>query len=148
MSEDEPLGPESEDEVEEVEGQGGGNVQRTPEQEATSGLALRDFRLYCLEALDYCPFTRDEITAIKLLNTLRKTKASLATYDSVMLWHLQSAGLAAEHETHVRQNPRYISPEKIYQHLEIRYTSDNSFLGYRKPSRAIALYPPVLESCR
>lgn len=54
---------------------------------------IRDqFKAYCLRAReDNKQFTEHEIRSIKLMHLLKEKDASLNTYDSVMLWHLQES---------------------------------------------------------
>ena len=53
---------------------------------------LDDFHEYCHLAEGFAPFPAAKSNAIKLMVTLRKTKASLATYNTVMEWHLKATG--------------------------------------------------------
>jgi len=78
---------------------------------------------YDTHSLPY--FTKKERTAIQLLSTLRKTKASLGTYEGVMQWHLINSGNLAEHQT-VGDCPDYISRKKMFDLLKKRYNFDDS----------------------
>ena len=52
------------------------------------------FKQYCQKAMtNFLPnFTHDQAVAINLLCVLRKSKASLDTYEGVMKWHFMAAG--------------------------------------------------------
>lgn len=65
-------------------------------------------------------FTEDEVNAILLMDTLRRKRATLDTYDEVMTWHLRTSKLIAKHET-AGQYKRYISRKKMIQRLIKRY---------------------------
>ena len=54
--------------------------------------------------------------------TLRQTTASLATYADVMEWHLQANNLLKSHES-VGNNPEYVSAQKMYKKLRVRYVA-------------------------
>ena len=94
------------------------NVQR-PGQIDTS--ILDDYRDYCADAnRDYVPLTDIQKAAITLLATLRRTKASLSTYESMMEWHLRSTGVLRPHET-FKNTDKYLTRKKLYEDLRWRY---------------------------
>ena len=92
-----------------------------------------NFRTYVSFAYEHLlPFSRAEATAIRLLLKLRKTKASLQTYESIMEWHLR--------ETQKLQNWQsladcedYISREKMFKSLKKRYNIDDEKFLQVKP---------------
>lgn len=86
-----------------------------------------NFEQYCGQYDKHSlPFlTNSEQIAIKLLLTLRKTKASLGTYEDVMKWHLIHSGKIAEHQTPSDYNG-YISRQKIFKLLKKRYNFDDN----------------------
>ena len=52
---------------------------------------LGNFHAYCEDAKNnLIPFTKLEQTAIELMSTLQKSKASLDTYNDIMEWHLKT----------------------------------------------------------
>lgn len=65
-------------------------------------------------------FTANEAKAIKLMNTLRQTKASLDTYEAVMKWHVQETGEIQEHEG-LGASKSYISRKSLFKFLRKRY---------------------------
>ena len=64
--------------------------------------------------------------AIDLLLRLRKTKAPLNTYESVMHWHFVANGNIRERQS-VSNCPDYISKEKVFQRLRERYKYDKGY---------------------
>ena len=91
------------------------------------------FRTYVSFACKHLlPFSRAEATAMRLLLKLRKTKASLQTYESIMEWHLT--------ETQKLQNWQsladcedHISREKMFKSLKKRYNIDDEKFLQVKP---------------
>ena len=69
---------------------------------------------------NFLPFSPDEVMAINLLDTLRKKKATLDTYDAVMEWYFRLTG-AIWGDQSVGQASGYISREKIMRKLACRY---------------------------
>ena len=67
-----------------------------------------------------------ERCAINLLLRLRKTKAPLNTYESVMHWHFVSNGDIRERQS-VSDATDYISKEKVFQKLRERYKYDKGY---------------------
>ena len=65
-------------------------------------------------------FTTDVKNAITLMSSLRKTKASLDTYETVMDWHFRSTGslLSTQQLSDCR---RFISREKLFKQLRQWY---------------------------
>jgi hypothetical protein len=84
---------------------------------------LEGFREYTSKRSNFFPFAQDEIDAINLLFTLRKTKAPLCLYESIMAWHHKTNGDMQKHER-LGQNKHYISREKIFRKLAKRYNMD------------------------
>jgi hypothetical protein len=84
--------------------------------------AIRDdFRDYCRYRCRYsAPFSRDWRNAIELLDRLRRTKASLDTYESIMLWHFRASGKIRPHHT-LSSCRHYVSRKVIFKHLRKRY---------------------------
>jgi hypothetical protein len=56
-----------------------------------------NFASYVNVMADDLGLSRDECNAIKLMILLRKTKASLSTYNDVMEWHLRATGSLPPH---------------------------------------------------
>ena len=112
------------EEVEPVSGQGGEDAQ--PDQSMR-----QNFKNYVAEQQNTLPFTKNELTALNLLATLRKTMSSLSTYETLMHWHLTSNGVIRSHQT-VQQSPTFISREKIFKKLRFRYNHNESYLNTTK----------------
>ena len=87
---------------------------------------LDNFQSYLKEALDFAHFSGKQEAAIKLLLHLRRTKASLDTYEVLMRWHLETVGRLNPKES-LYKSPHFISRDKLYKELKIRY---NRHLGY------------------
>ena len=67
-----------------------------------------------------------EISAIKLLVGLHKTKAPLNTYESVMHWHLTTVGKIHERQR-ARQSSNFVAWEKLFGKLQKRYKYDKLY---------------------
>ncbi len=65
-------------------------------------------------------FSPLELDAIRLLATLRRTKASLNTYEAIMRWHLLASGKLKKHES-LGKSRYYISRAKLFKLLKHRY---------------------------
>ena len=96
---------------------------------------LIEFRRYVREVRDdMLPFTKNEEAAIELLDTLRRKKATLDTYDSVMEWHLRQNQELRDHEPY---DPRvgstgYYSRQVMMKRLAHRYNFSPT-LFYERP---------------
>ncbi len=89
---------------------------------------IRDnFREYCKEAPNkFMPFTRTQITAIKLMDTLRQKKAPLNAYESLMDWHIRSMVNLKDHER-AADSPHYIGRKPLLNMLKDRYNFHDQF---------------------
>lgn len=80
-----------------------------------------DFDNYVQYAEDHLmDFTHNEQVAIELMSLLRRTKASLDTYEQVMEWHFLACKKIRRHET-VGKHPDFISRRKLFNRLKQRY---------------------------
>ena len=62
-------------------------------QEPPDDIPRKEFRDYCANGkAHFAPFDEDQEAAIRLLDILRRKKAPLDTYDSIMTWHLLDKG--------------------------------------------------------
>ena len=53
----------------------------------------QQFQQYCDKAAHtFLPFTKAEVSAIRLMDTLRRKKCSLDSYDSILEWHFKTTG--------------------------------------------------------
>jgi len=86
---------------------------------------LEDFKEYARKAEDnYLHFPRKERVAVGLLGMLRRTKASLGTYESVMEWHFRAGNKLRDHEI-LSNHPEYISRKVLFKQLFSRYNLTN-----------------------
>jgi len=85
----------------------------TEESSARQKLMLDNFKDNAKRANDFAPFDANEfVTAITLLQTLRRTKASLDTCKATMRWKLESQGLLQQEES-LAKSPHCISREQV-----------------------------------
>jgi len=86
----------------------------TEESSARQKLMLDNFKDYAKRANDFVPLDANKfVTAITLLQTLRRTKASLDTYEAIMRWKLESQGLLHPGES-LAKSPHFMSREQVY----------------------------------
>jgi len=101
-----------------------------PPTEASSArqkLMLDNFKDYAKRANDFVPSDANKfVTAITLLQTLRRTKASLDTYEAIMRWKLESQGLLRPGES-LAKPPHFMSREQVYRKLKERYNRQHGF---------------------
>ena len=69
---------------------------------------------------NFLPFSKDEVTAIKLLSVLKLKKAPINAYKSLMEWHLKQKG-ELQYYQGIQDSKTYISREKILKKLSDRY---------------------------
>ena len=65
-------------------------------------------------------FSKYEANAIRLLKVLRKSNASLVTYDAISEWHLRATGVLHPKQKYA-DSPAYVSTKVLYKELQIRY---------------------------
>ena len=87
---------------------------------------LDDFHEYSKMAKGFAPFPVPKLNAIKLMATLRKTKASLKTYETIMEWHLKANGQMHLHES-VGSSKHFYSRESLFKELKKRYNMHNNY---------------------
>lgn len=87
---------------------------------------LSNFRQYLEAAKEFAPITGMQETAIKLLWTLRKSKASLETYEAMMRWHLEANRDLRPNES-LKRNPNFYSRERLYADLRKRYNRSEGY---------------------
>ncbi len=93
--------------------------------------ALQQARQYVASVRDHMlPFTKDEITAIKLMSILKKKKASLDTYDDLMKWHIDSMPAGARKPTH-------ISRQKMIHNLAMRHNQPTKTVKMAKREKQL-----------
>jgi hypothetical protein len=70
--------------------------------------------------------TDDEKTAVKLLDILRRKKAPINAYDSLMTWHFRQRGWIEAHQS-AAASSHYISRKTILKTMTKRYNAENKF---------------------
>ena len=111
---------DQEDEDEEV--QGGDNYdQEQGNQVPVSDVSQTQFKQYAETApTKFCDFTRQQVTSLKLLHTIRKKRATLDAYDAIMEWHLRASGWLQPHQRLGNANGEYISRQTMMERLTRR----------------------------
>ncbi len=74
------------------------------------------------------PFDKIERNSIMLLSTLRRTKASLDTYEDIMEWHLRCNGHLNKQQR-LSQTTTFYSRERLFTKLRNRYNSTADSYG-------------------
>jgi hypothetical protein len=78
------------------------------------------FEAYCLRAQHFLPLQGRYVAAIELMFILRKTKASLDTYESMMRWHFETTGKLKKGQP-LSSIPEYVSRKRLFGYLRKRY---------------------------
>ena len=86
----------------------------------------KSFQEYVLKQQYALLFTNNEVAAIKLLSTLRGTKASLNTYENIMHWHLTTVGKIRSMQTN-SDSSDFIPRHKLFTKLRQRYKYDGLY---------------------
>ena len=81
----------------------------------------------------------DEVSAIKLMDTLRRKKAPLDTYDAIMEWHFRETGVLQGNEK-LGDTKDYLSRKVLLPKLAARYNKD--------PKNLVLVKEIVLPSSR
>ena len=88
---------------------------------------IKAFRDYVGHAYThFAALSPDEMTAVRIMSTLIRKKASLDTYDAVMEWHLRETGQLEERQK-LGDCKAFISRKKLMQKLRKRYHMDNKY---------------------
>jgi hypothetical protein len=94
---------------------------------------MANFKGYCERAdkkfLEW--FTKTQGDAIRLMATLRETKASLDTYESIMKWHMVANGNLLEHQS-LGDSEDYCSRKTMFKFLKNRYNIEEKKYGIIK----------------
>lgn len=89
-----------------------------------NGEPLQQFKEYVAHARQhFLKFDKHEKKAIKLMDILRRKKASLDTYDAIMEWHYKETGALKEHQT-LGAFREYLSRHVMISRLAKRYNKD------------------------
>jgi len=86
---------------------------------------LNDWIAYEKRALNYPPFDKKQLQAIKLLDILRNSKASLGTYDDVMQWHFKANSDVHSHEKATSMH--FLGRKALFDELKKRYNRDTGY---------------------
>ena len=103
------------------------NLPTTADVSLSDNSLRQLFHEFAKKSEDLIPFTNKETVAINLMSVLRKSKASLRTYDAIMKWHFVSNGTINERQP-VSHCTEFIGREKLFDMLKIRY---NCIQDYR-----------------
>ena len=90
-----------------------------------------NFQEYCKRANDFVAIPTTLMASIQLMKVLRQTKASLATYDTVMEWHLRTNGDIHPHES-VGSCKSFYSRKKVFKYLSERYNMHENYNNLAK----------------
>ena len=74
------------------------NLPTTADVSLSDNSLRQSFHQLAKKSEDLIPFTNKEMVAINLMSILRKSKASLRTYDAIMKWHFVSNGTINERQ--------------------------------------------------
>ena len=86
-----------------------------------SQLSQQRFHSYVKNAHDhFAPFTDNDILAIKLLDALRRKKATMDTYESILTVFFRHSGMIQEHQG-LGDAVDYVSRGRIMRKLALRY---------------------------
>jgi hypothetical protein len=101
-----------------------------PDTDPVCSEALDNFREYVKWMIrEYLPFDKHEVAAIRLLDLLRRKRATLDTYEEVMEWHLRTSGML-QPAMKLGDYVHYHSRKSIIKKLQLRY---NGLADYDKP---------------
>jgi hypothetical protein len=108
---------DQEDEDEEV--QGGDNYdQEQGNQVQVSDVSQTRFKQHAETApTKFCDFTRQQVTSLKILCALRKKRATLDAYGTVIEWHLRASGCLKPHHGLGDANREHISRQTMMERL-------------------------------
>ena len=82
---------------------------------------ITDFNKYAIWAThNLIKFTSNQVAAIRLVSTLRKTKAPLTQYETVLDWHFRVTG-QLEPSQSISECDSYITRKKLFKSLRTRY---------------------------
>ena len=98
-----------------------------PKEESINIELRADWQTYCERSDFFGPLSPQMKKSVKLMAALRKTKASLDTYESVMEWHLKCAGSMPDHGS-LGICPEYLSRKSLFDALNKRYHMDTGYL--------------------
>ena len=97
----------------------------TDESRARQNVMLDNFKEYAKKANEFIALDSNKmVTAISLLQLLRRTKASLDTYEETMRWHLVSQNLLHSRDS-LAKSPHFVSRKRVYDYLRWRYNREN-----------------------
>lgn len=80
---------------------------------------LADFRQYCEVARQLLPLTKEQVTSIKLLDTMKRKKTSLNAYEDLMDWHLKESNVIRDHQS-LADAQGYTGRDALMKELAVR----------------------------
>jgi hypothetical protein len=108
------------------------NVTHLPQNHALKSKQMVEFREYVAKAPKmFARFTQTQEDAITCMATLRKTKASLDTYNAMYEWHLKCTKQLKKHEK-LGDTKRFLSRDKVFKLLRKRYNVTPEYYGITK----------------
>ena len=89
---------------------------------------LTKFREFCdSHSYHFLPLSKEEESAIKLLNALKSQKAPLHAYPALLEWHLKETEHLREHET-LKDSQKYFHRDTLMKKLIKRYNTMQDML--------------------
>jgi hypothetical protein len=111
--------------------------QNEEKDQRTYNSIYKDYYSYVQEAKENVKMPNKYQVALDLMQILRRTDASLGTYNEVMAWHFRSTGKIQGHQK-ANKSPDFVSREALFRFLKRRYNRD---VGYSIQT------PVILPSC-
>ena len=109
------------------------SLEETVEVMEPNRKKLQEFRSFCdNHHEEFLPnLKKQQITSVKLMNTLRKKKTPMNAYKEVLEWHLKETGHLRDHES-LKDTTKYHSRETMIKKLTDRYNMKKMFPKVRK----------------
>jgi hypothetical protein len=81
----------------------------------------KDFQAYCAShRVKFLPLKKEEVTSIKLLDTMKRKKSPLNAYPELLEWHLKETKHLLPHET-LKDTTKYFHRSTLMNRLTERY---------------------------
>ena len=109
------------------------SLEETVEVMEPNRKKLQEFRSFCdNHHEEFLPnLKKQQITSVKLMNTLRKKKTPMNAYKEVLEWHLKETGHLRDHES-LKDTTKYHSRETMLKKLRDRYDMKKMFPKVKK----------------
>jgi hypothetical protein len=126
-TDDEASGDANGDDGETDEEGGGVLLPIDPNLVRQSKISGQQMKKYVRNAYaNYAPLNETEQSAIRLMHKLIKKRATLDTYNDVMLWHLRESKKLGRYEP-LGKTKYFISRDKLMKKLRKRYNMDKKY---------------------